>query len=380
MSDSLMEVLSELKSEFKCDSEGKAFSSIRGVARLVGVDESSIREALSCAGFTMSKIAQKLMEQGFDGAGLTSFSKNGIPDIAIATILEYYTFDAGARCTEQAKKVLRFASRIGLRVVMQKAVNWQPAEQPKKVKSKLEQDLMMAAYLQKLFELQVALAHDLNWYSKAFPVVYGLVLEMPESADYKQAYHQSSLSKASDEPLEITSEKYVPSKDFQMSKDLTLMMNRMGLAYNKSLQTFKELEGITDPKNIDKVRKAYQNLLGEFDKLAKTHSESEKKLLDKDETINKQQTEIIKLTTLIDKLDIRIAEVKAAGKQDTINSLNALESANYSLKIENIQLKKDIEKLKKISDNKKKEDKQPEPKALKSEDAPNVYTLTPSRY
>jgi hypothetical protein len=396
MSDNLMEVLSELKSEFKCDSEGKAFSSIRGVARLVGVVESSIRESFDSARISNSKLVQKLMEQGFDSARILNFSKEGIPDVAITTILEYYTFDAGARCTEQAKRVYKLVANVGLRVVMQKAVNWQPTEEPKKTKSKLEIDLMIADYLKNLFKLQVALSHDLDWYSKTFPVVYGLVLELPESVDYKHAYHKTALGKASDEFLEIKSEKGVSSKDFQMSKDLTLMMNRMGLAYNKHLQTFKELQAVTDPTQVGKIRKAYYDLLAEFDKLTKIHCEKEKGQTEKDLTIRNQQEQIRRLTSQCENIELKFENVEVLYKQllkeknkerknakdfnmfpDSFtesDKVAELENQLFHLRIQKHQLEAEVEDLKTALAKEQKAGKDLK-KALPPKEEPNVYTL-----
>lgn len=57
-------------------------------------------------------MAQSLLEKGFQ---VTGYAKNGIPDIDLACILEYYAFDAGRYCTETARLVYRAFAAIGIR-------------------------------------------------------------------------------------------------------------------------------------------------------------------------------------------------------------------------------------------------------------------------
>ena len=60
------QVAQQIHSEFRLDFDGKAFISIRGTARLAGVDESSIRTALHSAGEKLSRLTAFLIESGFD--------------------------------------------------------------------------------------------------------------------------------------------------------------------------------------------------------------------------------------------------------------------------------------------------------------------------
>ncbi|MBE9038476.1 hypothetical protein IQ246_25925 [aff. Roholtiella sp. LEGE 12411] len=101
---------------------GKA--SVRATARLAGVDEKAIRSTLEGAELKPSKLAQMLIEHGFECAELTEWRINGIPDIAIAIILEYYAYEAGRYCTKQARLVCRSFNTIGIRAWIQDSVGW----------------------------------------------------------------------------------------------------------------------------------------------------------------------------------------------------------------------------------------------------------------
>ncbi len=113
----------EIKAEFKIQSDGSSVTSIRGASRLAGVDEKALRYQFSPAEKSSRKLAQKLMEHGFDPA---EFSTNGIGEVALSLILEFYSFDAGARCTEQARLVYRAFASVGIRVWLQQQLDYQP--------------------------------------------------------------------------------------------------------------------------------------------------------------------------------------------------------------------------------------------------------------
>lgn len=71
-------------------SEAKNLS-MRGLARLCGVDESSLREA---AGLQSHKLGQKLTEHGIDTAGLV---ENGFDGKATWLVIEYFAYDSKAK-------------------------------------------------------------------------------------------------------------------------------------------------------------------------------------------------------------------------------------------------------------------------------------------
>ncbi|NEZ61990.1 hypothetical protein D0962_04240 [Leptolyngbyaceae cyanobacterium CCMR0082] len=100
--------------------DGVAIVSVRGAARLAGVHESTLREHFSSAcpsaGLSLSRLAEMITNKGFEGAGINQFSEQGIPDIALGEILKYYAYEAGARCTEEAKRTLSFMDEFNVRV------------------------------------------------------------------------------------------------------------------------------------------------------------------------------------------------------------------------------------------------------------------------
>ena len=116
-------IIHQIRSEIKVDSTtGKGTASIRATARLADVAISTMLDNFSKDRKNPSKLAQKLIEEGFNPLG---FSVNGIPDIALASVLEYYAFDAGERCKPQAQLVYRAFSRIGVRAWMQDITGYQ---------------------------------------------------------------------------------------------------------------------------------------------------------------------------------------------------------------------------------------------------------------
>lgn len=122
----------QLRTEIKADADGKCTCSIRGTARLADISESTLRKqfdtASSPAGLNTPKLVETLENQGFLVRG---YAQNGIPDLAVASIIEYYAFDAGRHCTQQAMLVYRAMARIGIRAWMQDVVGYQkPVEQP----------------------------------------------------------------------------------------------------------------------------------------------------------------------------------------------------------------------------------------------------------
>ena len=122
MSHENLSTFDQIKKELRIDSAtGVGYCSIRGAARIGGIDESSLRESFQSAGLAPSKLAQRLTAQGFEGAGLAQFSESGIPDIALAIVLEYYAFHAGRYCNGQARAAYLSFGAIGIRTVIQKA-------------------------------------------------------------------------------------------------------------------------------------------------------------------------------------------------------------------------------------------------------------------
>ncbi|HEY9799439.1 MAG TPA: hypothetical protein V6D25_03695 [Leptolyngbyaceae cyanobacterium] len=131
----IAQIIEQVKEEIEVDASGQGKASMKGTARLAGVSDKAIGKALESANLEPSKLALMLMEHGFDAANLTFWRTNGIPDIAIAIILDYYGYEAGRYCTKQAKLICRAFKTIGIRAWMQNITGWkntsnQQPEQP----------------------------------------------------------------------------------------------------------------------------------------------------------------------------------------------------------------------------------------------------------
>lgn len=121
----IVSVVEQIQSEIEVDTTGRGKASIRTTARLAGVDDKSLRAAFVGAEQTPSQLATKLIEQGFSGAEQADWKTSGIPDIAIAIILEYYALDAGRYVKEQAKLAYKAFATIGIRTWMQRIKGWE---------------------------------------------------------------------------------------------------------------------------------------------------------------------------------------------------------------------------------------------------------------
>ncbi|MEM9450331.1 MAG: hypothetical protein AAGA75_17590 [Cyanobacteria bacterium P01_E01_bin.6] len=147
---SFPQVVEDIRSEIQILSDGRGIASIRGAARLCAIDESGLRRHFKGADLEPSKLAATLMENGFKPADLELFSQNGIPDIAIAIILEYYAYDAGRYCTEQARKCCGAFRAIGVRSWMQQLTGW--VHQPQNIDPILAQLKMLSEVRQEQLE------------------------------------------------------------------------------------------------------------------------------------------------------------------------------------------------------------------------------------
>lgn len=120
----IVEIIEQIKQEIEVDADGHGKASIRATARLAGVSDMAIIKALESANLEPSKLSKILMDYGFDATNQKQWRTNGIPDTAIAIILEYYAFDAGRYCTQQARLVCRAFNAIGIRAWMQNVKGW----------------------------------------------------------------------------------------------------------------------------------------------------------------------------------------------------------------------------------------------------------------
>lgn len=112
MNSSLEVAIAQITDELMIDESGAGLATIRGVARLADVAHNTLLESFQGGRKNESKLAAKLIESGFDPG---RFSEDGVPDLAIAEILEYYGYEAGRRCKEQARLACKAFRAIGIR-------------------------------------------------------------------------------------------------------------------------------------------------------------------------------------------------------------------------------------------------------------------------
>ncbi|WP_341530087.1 hypothetical protein WKK05_12795 [Nostoc sp. UHCC 0302] len=120
----IAQVIEQIKSEIQIDSNGHGKASMKATARLAGVSDRAILKVLASADLKPSKLTQMLMDKGFAGADLNSWRTEGIPDIAVGIILNYYAYLAGRYCTQQARLVCEAFGTIGVRAWIQDALGW----------------------------------------------------------------------------------------------------------------------------------------------------------------------------------------------------------------------------------------------------------------
>lgn len=159
----------QIASDVKVDTAGKATFSIRAVARLAGVADSSLVRAFQGAAQDPSKLAKFLSGHGVEGAAQTEYAQTGVPDTVVALIVGYYAMQAGQYCTEQAKQVFFAFAAIGIRAYAHKLTNW---------KENAVEDYKKA--LLEVLEVQLPakpLPHQVRFYPRfweALERVYGL--------------------------------------------------------------------------------------------------------------------------------------------------------------------------------------------------------------
>ncbi|MCC5622392.1 hypothetical protein [Nostoc sp. CHAB 5715] len=75
----IAQIIEQISQEIEVDSDGHGKASIKATARLAGVSDMAIIKALESANLEPSKLAQMLMQQGFNAAKLTEWRTLGIP-------------------------------------------------------------------------------------------------------------------------------------------------------------------------------------------------------------------------------------------------------------------------------------------------------------
>ncbi|MCC5659189.1 hypothetical protein LC608_19835 [Nostoc sp. XA010] len=128
----IAQIIEQIKQEIQIDANGQGKASVRAAARLANVNDAGLLRSLkTAADISRSKLAERLIYKGFEGAEILLWSESGIPDVAVATILHYYGYEAGKRCTAQAKLACEAFESIGVRAWIQDLLGWtKPATQP----------------------------------------------------------------------------------------------------------------------------------------------------------------------------------------------------------------------------------------------------------
>lgn len=142
--------MENIASEITIEDNGVAIFTISATGRIVGVAQQTLSRAFDCHSKTPSKLAQKLIDEEFQP---TAFSDYGVPDAALEIIADHYAFDAGKRCTEEAKQSIRVFARVGIRSWAQKIKGW--IEKPSTPQTYLEAlKALVAAEEEKQFLLE----------------------------------------------------------------------------------------------------------------------------------------------------------------------------------------------------------------------------------
>jgi hypothetical protein len=230
MTNSIEQVIQSIKSEIQVNEDGKAWLSLRAVARLAGIEQSSLSRAFSTDAQKPSKLSKTLLEQGFDGDAQTEFLVSGIPDVVLPIILEYYAFSAGIYCTEIARLCFRAFSTIGVRLWLQDLNGWQNPES-------LKSECLTIA------DASITALLDIKAKS---PVIYQYALN---ALDLKTETVNESLA---------------------IADTTSLVANRLSLAFNKHLKAFESIRSATSPEAFDSLKDAYSKLCEEFSELLAT--------------------------------------------------------------------------------------------------------------
>jgi uncharacterized coiled-coil protein SlyX len=215
----LQGTIDRVKSEIRVSNDGKATVSISGAARLADVTQQALSKQFTT--YKGSKLTQTLTQSGFDTHNLEQFSTDGIPDVALFIILEYYAYDAGRYCTKLAKMCMRAFSAMGIRTWLQQSVNWVSPEEIKNQELKIANEA-------------ITLMRNVE---QNYPGSYRYILE--------------ALSIRNDQTEALNT---------------SLIANRLGLAFNKQIKAFEAIQDATSPDAFDELKEAYY-------KLAEQHAE-----------------------------------------------------------------------------------------------------------
>jgi hypothetical protein len=169
------QIIEQIKQEIEVDASGKGKASIRATARLANVNDAGLLRSLkTAADKNGSKLVEKLISKGFEGAEILLWTELGIPDLAVATILHYYAYEAGKRCTAQAKLACEAFESIGVRAWMRDITGWtKPVSEAETAMTQIQ---LLAAIAQQMAEQEQRLLvqeqqqHNISYRLKAVEV------------------------------------------------------------------------------------------------------------------------------------------------------------------------------------------------------------------
>lgn len=107
----IQEIINNVRNEIKVTTDGKGSITRHGLCMLLGISRNRLYDLQK-----RQKLAETLADAGFNSS-LLGF-ENGIPDLAVACIVEYYAFDA-QKTSETAKKLYRSFAAVGVRAWFQ---------------------------------------------------------------------------------------------------------------------------------------------------------------------------------------------------------------------------------------------------------------------
>ncbi|QFS52162.1 hypothetical protein [Nostoc sphaeroides] len=147
----IAQIIDQIKQEIAVDASGCGKASIRATARLANIDATGLVRSLKTAvDNSRSKLVEKLICKGFEAVEILGWSQSGIPDIAVAAILHYYGYEAGKRCTTQAKFACEAFESIGVRAWIQDLLGWtKPATSTETAMTQIQ---LLAAIAQQMAE------------------------------------------------------------------------------------------------------------------------------------------------------------------------------------------------------------------------------------
>lgn len=133
----------EIKRELSVNPDGTCFISIRGLARLLEINHQSLLYHFNSGKKSPTKLAETLINQGFN---MVKFSDDGIPEIAISTIIVYYSSHGNKNVKQRATDILLAYSAIGIRTWIQHELGYNQSTNQELEQLKEENTILKEAY------------------------------------------------------------------------------------------------------------------------------------------------------------------------------------------------------------------------------------------